>query len=96
MFNVRIIKASDNMDDRICLPDISQELIAQSLSFGCTLDQTSNIGKFKRCIDHLFRLEDLYKVLHSLIRHLYDADIWADRRKWIILSQYLTVGNCIE
>ena len=48
MDHIGILKAADNMHDRINLTDICQELISKSLSFGCSFYQTCDIYK----LDH--------------------------------------------
>ena len=96
MLDIRIIKTSYDMDDRIRLTDIRKKLVAKTFSLGSTLDKTSNIRELKRRVDNLLRMEELDDLIHSLIRNLHDADIRIDRRKRIVLSQNLAVRDGVE
>ena len=45
MDNIPVLKAADNVDNRVNLADIGEKLIAQAFAFGSTLDQSGNIDK---------------------------------------------------
>ena len=58
MDNIPVLKAADNVDNRVNLADIGEKLIAQAFAFGSTLDQSGNIDKLNdsrgdlaRCVE---------------------------------------------
>ena len=96
MFDVRVVEAADDMHDRVRVPDIGQELVAQPFPFRGALYQAGDVREFKGGIDDLFRMEQFHQIVHSLIRHFHHADIRGDGRERIVLRQHLAVGDGVE
>lgn len=46
--DVGIVKASDNMHNRIHFSYVRQKFVAKTFSAACTLDKTCDVHKFKR------------------------------------------------
>ncbi len=84
MDDIVILKAADHMDNGVHFTDIGQELVAQSLSSGGTLDQTGNVHELDDCRGHLFGMKEIAQKFQPLIRYRNDTDIGVDRAEGII------------
>ena len=51
MDDVRVLKAADNMNDRVNLTDICKKLVSKSLTFGRALYEAGDINEldYSRC-----------------------------------------------
>ena len=82
--DIRIFKASDNVNDSIYLTDVRKKLVSKALSFGCTFYQTRNVNKFDNCRCYFFGLVEISKLLQTLVRNRYDTDIRIDGTERIV------------
>src|SRR5258708_25205740 len=85
MDDIFILEAADDMTNRIHLPDVSQELVAEPFSPARALDKTRNIDKLYRRGGHLCGAVDPDQLVEPAVRHRNDADIRIDRAKGIVL-----------
>ena len=67
--NVDILKAADNVDNRIHFPNISEEFIAQTFALRSTLYQTSDVNKFEGCRGEFIRFIDFCQFIQTAIRY---------------------------
>ena len=79
-----MFKTSYNMNEGIDFPDMSEKLVAQSLSTACTFNEAGNIYKFRGGVCKLRRFYDLRDFLQPFIGDRYNADVGINRAKWII------------
>ena len=96
MNDVDIFKASYHMYNGIHLPDICQELVAQSLPLGGSLYQPGNVHEFQSCRGELFRMIHFRQLIQPLIRHRYDANILLDGAKGVICRLRSCIGQGVE
>ena len=96
VYNIRIVKASYNMDYGFDLTDMSEKFVSQSLASGGALDQSCNITEFYCCIDSSFGFINPGKCTYTLIRNSYDTHIRLDRAERIIGGLCASFGNRVE
>ncbi len=70
MGDVVIVEAAQNMKNGVCLSDICQELVPQTLSFACSFHQTRDIYYFHGCRNGALRMTHFGKDIKSLVRHV--------------------------
>ena len=81
MGNIIILKTAQNVNNRINLADIGQELVAQSLAFGSSLHQTGNIDKFQLCRSHHPRFDNLGQFIQPGIGNGHPSGVRLNRTK---------------
>ena len=84
------------MDNGIRLPDVGQELVAQTRALAGTLDQTGNVHKLDDGRRLFVRLIHLGQLVQPLIRHRHHAHIGVDGAERIVCALCAGVGNGIE
>ena len=75
MGDIRVLKASDYMNDGIDAPDLAEKLVSQTLALVRTLDQACNIEEFQCCRGNLLRFYDVRKLLQVVIRDGNNTDV---------------------
>ena len=84
MGDVAALEAAQDVDDRVDLADIAEELVAQALTLGRAPDQSGNVDELKLGGEDLRRLGDRRDFLKPRIRNRDTADIGLDRAEGII------------
>ena len=93
---VGILKAAHHMNNSVHFPDVTEELISQSLPFGGTLYQTGDVHEFNHCRSHFFGMIHISQQLQPLIRHRYDSYIGINGTEGIIGRFRTSLGQGIE
>ncbi len=86
MMNVGILKASDDLNNRINFPDMGKKLVAETFTLAGALDQACDIHKFESGRNNLLRPGKFCQHIQSRVRHRYHAHIGFDGAEWIIGS----------
>jgi len=81
MVDVGTLEATHDLDDRIDLADVAQELISEALALTRASDQSGDIHKLNCGGQDFFRLRHCGQLGQPVIRHIHDADIGLDRAK---------------
>ena len=71
--NIRVVKAAEHMNDGICLPDVGQKLVAQTLTFAGPLHKACNIHNLYRGRNNSARVHNICKRLKPLVRNICGA-----------------------
>ena len=82
--DIRIFKAAHYMYDCIYFTDICKELVAKTLTLGCTLYQTRDINKFDNSRCHLLRVVKISEQFQSFVRNSNHTDVWVDGTERIV------------
>ena len=89
--DVAVLKAPDDVNDRVALADVGEELVAESLSFGCAFDESRDINELDHGGGNLFRVIHLTEKADPLIRDRDDADVRIDRAEGVVRG----LGTCL-
>ncbi len=89
-------KAAYDVSDRVGLPDVRQELIAQALPLGCTPDQAGNVDELDDCVHRALRLHDPCNRFQTLVGHADDAHIGLNGAERVIFRRDFSSGERVE
>ena len=96
MDHVLILETPDHMDNGVHLTNIGQELVAQALSLGGTLDQTRDIDEFNNSRGHLFGVIHLSEKPDPLVRDSDHTYIGIDRAERVISRLSASFCQCVK
>ena len=96
MSDVVACKAANDVSDRVGLPDVRQELIAQALPLGRTPDQPGNVDEFDDCVHGALRLHNPRDRFQALVRDADDAHIGFNGAKRVILRRDFSRGERVK
>jgi len=84
MDHIGVIETADNMYDSIHLPDMTEKLVAQSLSSAGPFYQAGNIQEFHGCICLFRRVDDFSDKIESGIGNGHHPDVRVDGTEGVI------------
>ena len=84
------------MNDCIAFTNVSQELVAESFAFGSTLDKPGNIDNLTRSRYNSPRMNNLGKLVESLIGHCNHTQIRLNRTKREVCRLCLGTRQTVE
>ena len=96
MNDIVILKAANHVHDCRNLPDMTQELVSQSFSFGRTFHQACNVAEFDGGVNGLLRIINIVQHLQSLIRNRHHAHVRLDGAERIVRRFRTGLRNRIE
>jgi hypothetical protein len=96
MDHVVIVKTAQDMQDGIGLPDICQELVAQSFPFAGPFDESGDIHDIHGSRDNALGIDQFFQFLQSLIRHVHNTNIGFYCAKRKISALGFSIGQTIE
>ena len=96
MDDVVILKAAYHMDDGVYLPDIAQELVAQTFALGCAFYQTGDIHKFQSRRGELVRIVHFCQLVQTSIRNGNDTDIFFNGAERIVCRLCACICQGVE
>ena len=96
MNDIVIFKATDNVDNRINLTDMGEELVAETFALGSALYKTCDINEFNDSGGELLGLMEISQPVQPLIRHGNHTHIGVNGAESIIIRRNTCVGNSIE
>ena len=82
--DVRVLEAAHDLDDRVDLADVLEELVAQTLSLSRRLDQAGDVHELDGRRDDPRGLRDPGERLEPLVGHRDDADVRLDRAERVV------------
>ena len=95
--NVRVLEAAHDMDERVHLADVAEELIAQALAVGGAFHQAGDVHELKGRRDQRADLGDLAELRQARVRHTDDAEVGFDGAERVILRRGLVrAGDGVE
>ncbi len=97
MDNIRILKAAHDLDHRVHLTDVAEELVAEPLPVRCALDQARNVHKPEGGRNLGADLDHLGELGQTWVRHTDDAQVGLDGAERVILRRGLVrAGDGVE
>ncbi len=84
MVNIRILKATNHLDDRIHLPDMGKKLVPQPFPLARPLDETGNIHQLDRGRHHLLALRHGRHPVQATVGHRDHPHVGLDRAEWVV------------
>ena len=84
------------MKQAIACSDVRQESISQSLSFGCSLNQSCDVYYIEKCRYFAVWFEELDQVIESSIRNRNSALIWVNCTEGKVFCSCHRLGQDIE
>ena len=96
MHDVLIVKAADNVDNGVGLPDVGQELVAQARPLAGPLHQSGNVHELDDGRGLFVRLIDLCQLVQPCIRHCYHAHVGVNGAEGVVGALGTGVGDGVE
>ena len=96
MDDVIIVKAAHHMDDGVGHADVAQELVAQTLAAGGTLDQTGDVHKLDDSGGGLLGVVHLGQLVQTVVRHRHHAHVGVDGAEGVVGALGAGVGDGVE
>ena len=94
--DIRILKAANNVHNRLALADVGEELVAQALTVARALDQTGDIDKLDDGRGRLLRVIHGGKLIQPLIRHGDNAGVRLDGAERVIRRFRARLGDRVK
>ena len=96
MDHVLVVKAAHHVDDGIGLPDVGQELVAQTLSPAGALHQTGDVHELDDRRGGLFGLVEIGQPVQTVIGHSHHAHVGIDGTEGVVGALGAGVGDGVE
>ncbi len=96
MGDLVVLKDPSDLADRVRLPDVRQELVAQAFALGGAAHNPGDVDELDCRRQFLLRAEDLGQLAQPRIRHPDHADIRLDRRERIVGRENIVLGQSVE
>ena len=94
--DVAVVEAAQHVDDGIRVPDVAQELVAQTFALRGTLDQTGDVDDFDGGGDDPFGVVDFGQADEPLVGYGDDAHVGLDGAEGEVGCLSLRVGQAVE
>ena len=87
MLDVVVLEAADDVDDRVHLADVGEELVAEAFALARALDQSRDVEELHGGGDGALRLDDAAQGIEPRIGDLDDAGVRLDGGERIVRDQ---------
>ena len=94
--DVRVAVRADDVDERVGLADVREELVAEALALVRAGDEAGDVVEGDRVPDDLARADDLRDLLEALVDHGHDGDVRLDRRERVVGGLRAGLGERVE
>jgi hypothetical protein len=94
--DVLVVEAADDVDDRIGLADVGEELVAEALALRRAGDEPGDVDELDNRRDDPLRLDDRREGAEPRVGQLDDADVRLDRAERIVLGRDARLGEGVE
>ena len=96
MDNLSVLKAADNVNNRVYFADIGEKFISQTFTLGSALYKTCDVHKFDDGRGNLFRVVHLCQCIQTVVGNSNGADVWFDGAEGVVGRLCACVGDCIK
>ena len=96
MDNVVVLEAADDVNDRIGLADVGQELVAEAFPLGSAAHKPGNVNEFDNGRRIFLGVIHVRQDIQALVRYSDDAYVRIDRAERIVCRLRACVGECVE
>ncbi len=94
--DIIVVEATKDVDYGVGLADVGEELVAETLAFACSLDETCDVDNLDSCGDDLRRVLDFVEYLETVVGDGDDADVRFDGAEGEVGRLGLGVGEAVE
>src|SRR5207237_9503237 len=94
--DIRILEAADDVEDRIRLANVRQELVAETLAFRCAANEAGDIDDLYVGVNLLLALGEVRQLVETAIDERHDADVRLDGAERIIRAGRPRGGQRVE
>ena len=94
--HVLVVEAADDVDDRVGLADVGQELVAEALALGRAGDQAGDVDELDDRRDDPLGLDDRRQLRQARIGQLDHADVRLDGAERVVLGRDAGFGEGVE
>ena len=85
--DVRVLEAAHDVDERVHLADVAEELVAQTLAVRRPLHQAGDVHELEGRRDERVDLGDLAELRQTRVRHAHHAEVGFDGAERVILRR---------
>jgi hypothetical protein len=82
--DIVVVEAAEHVEDCVGLTDVGEELVAKTFTFGSTFDEACDVDDFDCSRDYVAWIDNVDKLVESLIWHCDYAHVWLDGTEWEI------------
>ena len=79
-----VVVRADDVDDRVGLADVREELVAQALALVRARDQAGDVVEVDRVLDDVRGADGLGDAVEALVGDRHDRDVRLDRRERVV------------
>ena len=83
--DVVVLETPHDVEDRVALADVGEELVAEALALRGTLHEARDVRELDRGADDLLRVRDRRERLKARVLHLHDGRVRLDRAERVVL-----------
>ena len=84
MNDVAVLEAAHDLDDRVGLANVGEELVAEALAFGRSFHKPGDVDELDDGRHDLLGLHDVRKPMQPVVRHLDHANVRLDGAERIV------------
>ena len=96
MDDVRVLKAADDVDDRVDVPDVLQKFVAEALALGGAFDKPRDVDELEGRRGELLGVVHFGQLVKPLVRHRHDPDVGLDGAEGVVGRFRPGVGQGVE
>ena len=96
MCDVLILEATQNVDDGVCVTDVSKELVAKTFTLRCTLHKTCDVDNLDGGWHHTLRVVNFGELHKTLVRYGDDTYIWFDCTEWEVRRLRTSIRQTVK
>ena len=96
MYDVLVFKAAHDLQNRVHLADVREELVAQAFALARAAHETSDVHQFDGGGGELFGVIDVGQVVQPRIRDAHHAHIGLDGAEGVIFTRSACARDCVE
>ena len=93
--NVVVHERAQNEHDGINLPNVGEELVAETFAFACAFHQATNVHHFDGGVHHLLAVRHLCQRIETRVEHLGHPDVGILRGERIWRGKCIGSGQCV-
>ena len=94
--DVRIVEAADDVQDRVGLADVGEELVAEPFPFARAANEAGDVDDLQVGVDRLLALSERGELVEPRIDDRHDADVRLDRAERIVRALRAGGGQRVE
>ena len=94
--DICVLEAAEYMEDCVSLPDVCEELVAESFTLAGSLHETCDVHDFYCCRNHSLRVAEALENLESLVRNVCRTYVWINCAEREVCALSLSGAHAVE